>query len=508
MYEGFFHLRKRPFAAAPHADCFIPSASSEHARQTLLRCVDRGEGPALLVGPSGTGKSLLCLLLARHFETRLRVAHLSTSRLATRRDLLQNMLFGLKLPYRGLDEGELRLSLLDRLEIDDAFQAGALVIVDEAHSLPLRLLEELRLVTNLVRDGLPRVRLVLAGGPMLEERFTHPKLESFNQRLAGRCYLHPLNREETFEYVRQQVLRVGGQPNQIFADEALQTIYRATDGIPRLINQVCDHALLLAHLGGKKPVPAAGIEEAWADLQQLPLPWGEASAIESSENPEASAIEVGELRDEPSSSIEFGELELGDDWNATVPSATWIARSEAESQPQVELAFSHHDIFGGDFHEEEVILDRNAALAAAASPVAVPEVELPPARKPHVARPEVAKPLAAKLPSLQITPPEAFDDEAPSFNIVASAEATLSSVIDTLQAEFNPADDPVMPEEPATLPASPKDPQPVQAATLADLPGDDRDILVIETDRRGEMERHGPPRRRNYRQLFSTLRKR
>lgn len=502
MYEGFFQLRKRPFAAAPNADCFIPSTSSEHARQTLIRCIERGEGPALLVGPAGTGKSLLCLLLAKHFETRLRVAHLSTSRLATRRDLLQNLLFGLKLPYRGLDEGELRLSLLDRLDIDDAFQSGALVIVDEAHSLPLRLLEELRLVTNLVRDGVPRVRLVLAGGPLLEERFTHPKLESFNQRLAARCYVHPLNREETFEYVRQQILRVGGQPAQIFADDALQTIYRATDGIPRLINQVCDHALLLAHLGGRKPVPPAGIEEAWADLQQLPLPWGEPPASTNVAEPESDMIEVGQLADEPAASFE-----LGDEWDATQPASSWSAGHQAASVPQVELSFSKHDIFGGDFQDEEVILDRNAALAAAVSMAPIPQVELPPAKKP--APPE---PAVAPQPQLQILPPDAYDDESPAFNIVAAAEASLSHVMDTLQAEFNPADDPVMPEEPATVATPPKAPQPAQAADLSDLSdlsGDDRDILVIETDRRhADVDRHGSPRRRNYRQLFSSLRKR
>jgi hypothetical protein len=106
-------------------------------------------------------------------------------------------------------------------------------------------------------------------------------------------------------------------------------------------------------------------------------------------------------------------------------------------------------------------------------------------------------------------PPETYDDELPAFNIVADAEASFSHVMDTLQAEFNPADDPVMPEEPATLAQPPKDPQPVQAVDLTDLPGDDRDILVIETDRRHiDGDRPGSPRRRNYRQLFSTLRKR
>jgi type II secretory pathway predicted ATPase ExeA len=501
MYEGFFHLRKRPFAAAPVADCFLPSTSSEHALQTLTRCIERGEGPALLVGPSGTGKSLICLLLAQHFETRLRVAHLSTSRLATRRDLLQNLLFGLKLPYRGLDEGELRLSLLDRLEMDDAFQAGALVIVDEAHCLPLRLLEELRLVTNMVREGMSRIRLVLAGGPVLEERFSHPKLESFNQRLAARCYLQPLNREETVEYVRQQVLRVGGQPGQVFTNDALQMVYRATDGIPRLINQVCDHALLLAHLGGVKPVPAPGIEEAWADLQQLPLPWEQRENAPAAVEAGFDSIEVGELAEEEGpASFEIGE------WDATVPASSKGSFALAESQPQVELNFMQHNVFGDGFEEEEVILDRYAALLAA-QPQPTPEIEPPPviAKTVTKAIESASKPQATPAVSRKQEEPK----EAPTFNVVADAEAAFCSVMDTLQAEFNPADDPVMPEEPATLVKPPKDPQHMQAAKLAELPPDDRDILVIEPDRRREdVDYFTTPRRRNYRQLFSSLRKR
>ena len=151
--------------------------------------------------------------------------------------------------------------------------ANLLLIVDEAHSLPLRLLEELRLLSNLVRQGQPRVRLVLAGGPQFEERLASPKLESFNQRIAARCYLEALDRAQTIDYVRHQINEAGGSPDRLFTSDALGAVYQATDGIPRLINQVCDHALIMACAGGVRQLTAGGIEEAWADLQQLPTPW-------------------------------------------------------------------------------------------------------------------------------------------------------------------------------------------------------------------------------------------
>ena len=214
MYESYFGLTRRPFVPAPNAETYIPTGSLEHARQTLIRCIDRGEGPAIVVGPAGTGKSLLCQVLARHFRGRFHVALLVGARLCTRRALLQNILFELKLPYREMDEGELRLSLVDHLEPRSGGPEGLLLLVDEAHTLPLRLLEEVRLLTNLVRDGQSRVRLVLAGGMALEERLASPKLESFHQRIAARCYLQPLTRDETIYYVQEQIRRPGGAAEQ------------------------------------------------------------------------------------------------------------------------------------------------------------------------------------------------------------------------------------------------------------------------------------------------------
>src|SRR5687768_17605052 len=108
MYETFFRLAHRPFAAAVSAVRYVPTQSLEQARSTLVRVIDRAEGPGLVIGPAGTGKSLVCQLVAQHFRGRFLVALLSSARLCTRRALLQNILFELKLPYRDMDESELR----------------------------------------------------------------------------------------------------------------------------------------------------------------------------------------------------------------------------------------------------------------------------------------------------------------------------------------------------------------------------------------------------------------
>jgi type II secretory pathway predicted ATPase ExeA len=293
MYESFFDFNDRPFAASPLVENYYPAESIEHARQTLIRIIERAEGPGIAVGQAGVGKSLLCRLISEHFQDNFDVVVLSSARIGTRKALLQSILFELKLAYRELEEGELRLALLDFLQPGNSSPNGMLLIVDEAHTLPLRLLEEIRMITNLVREGKPRARLIMVGGPRLEERFAHPNLDSFNQRLAARCYLENLRREDTFRYIRSQLSAVGGDPDQIFTSDALDAVQRASDGIPRIINQICDHALILACAGGRRQVNDHGVEEAWADLQQLPGPWREEPRPASG----SAIVEFGELDD-------------------------------------------------------------------------------------------------------------------------------------------------------------------------------------------------------------------
>ena len=560
MYEAFFCLTHRPFAAALAAERYIPTQSLEQARTNLVRVIDRAEGPGLVVGPAGTGKSLLCQLLAQHFRGRFLVALLASARLSSRRALLQNILFELKLPYRDLDESELRLSLVDHLEPRTGGHDGLLLLVDEAHTLPLRLWEEIRLITNLIRDGQPRLRLVMAGGMAMEERLANPKLDSFQQRIAARCYLQSMNRDETIYYVQEQLRRAGADPAQLFTEPALKAIHTASDGIPRLVNQVCDHALMLAALGGHKQLGVDGIQEAWADLQQLPVPWrepaGSPTAQPAAAHPagnEPAVVEFGQLdenintavtqvgpfrsieaasADVQLDTIEDGLSALRED-SATEDSATIPAEFTAEprskegepddfspvdeSATEVELIFhSAHDPFGGDWQEEEVIIDRYAMLEET--------------RLRRVASDE-GRQIGAALYAAS-PPPRPKLAETPEDAEEASPEHQLTATVSELQAElaaFDPASDPLLPEEPSaelaiaaqvTIPAGGIAAEGTSTAasgaarragiSLRDLAGDDRDIIVVE-DKLPPPPATPPaanPKRREYRQLFSTLRKR
>ncbi len=304
MYEALLQSADRPFRATPDTKFYFPSDSIEQARQTVVRAVLRAEGPCLVLGGAGLGKTMLGQMIANDIYGRFDVVKLHASGLCSRRALLQSILFELQLPYRGLSEGELRMSIMDRLSPSpETAPSGILLLVDEAHTLSPKLLEELRLITNFARNGQPRARLVLIGSMRLEDTFAHPQMESFNQRLAARCYLQPMTRDQTMDFVRHQLRMVHIEPGSLVTNDALRTLYAASEGVPRLVNQLMDHALVLGIAAGQCPISAALIEEAWSDLQQLPAPWHTSNAPDESTKATASHIEFGELRDEEDDSF-------------------------------------------------------------------------------------------------------------------------------------------------------------------------------------------------------------
>ncbi len=294
MHETFFGLQKRPFLAVPTLDRYCPVECQEAAFENCTRAIARAEGPVAILGGTGLGKTMLCLRIGEAFRGNFEVVMLASSQICSRRALLQSLLFELRMPYRDLSEGELRLSLLDRLQPSNENPTDGLVlIVDEAQTLSVKLLDELRLITNLARDGVPRVRLVLCGTLRLDELLGSPQLESLNQRLACRCYLTPLNQSQTLYYLTYKVERCGASIHSVFTDDAMRLIHRATDGVPRLIDQVADQALRVAAESRQRPISASLVETAWASLQQIPLPWSD----------------PGSPIAQPATSIEYGSLD-------------------------------------------------------------------------------------------------------------------------------------------------------------------------------------------------------
>lgn len=328
----------RAFPAHPRLDRFFASPSAKSARERIVSCLLRGDGPALLLGAAGVGKTMLVEVIARDVADRpkakrLTVVQLAGAQLCTRRALLQSILHGLGQPFREHEEGELRLSLQDALRDKAISGSGVALLVDEAQSLPTRLLEELRLLANTLVEGAPRVRLLLAGSHALDEAFTAPELQAFSQRIAARCYLEPLSRAETADYVRAHIAASGGDPDAALTPDAYEAIALASDGLPRLINQVCDRAVVMAVAQGEATITGESISEAWSDLHQLAAPWHvpSARAVAAASSPSASAAEP------PIASVEFGVLdEELDEPGAVSDVERSVDPPRAESAPALE----------------------------------------------------------------------------------------------------------------------------------------------------------------------------
>jgi type II secretory pathway predicted ATPase ExeA len=265
------HPSNRPFLAAPRTDFYHPARVVDAALHGLDRAIRRGEGVGLVVGGPGTGKSLLLAKVAESVREDFDVALLSGARICTRRALWQSILAEVGEPYRGIDEGELRIGLIERIRGLAATGSGLVILVDEAHTLPSRLVEELRLLTN-IPTPLPAVHIVLAGNADLEEMLAAPRMESLSQRIAVRSYLEPLDHAETLAYLRTQAKSASLEWDALFEPGCDDAVFTASDGVPRLINQVCDHALVLAAADGRQRATPADIAAAWREIQRLPPP--------------------------------------------------------------------------------------------------------------------------------------------------------------------------------------------------------------------------------------------
>jgi len=322
MIETYFGLSRPPFLAVPDINSYFPSETMDSARTNVLRCLHRGEGISLIIGQSGIGKTLLLRLLGLPFHLDFAVVNISNNRLKTPKAFLQQVLFELQQPFCGSDENELRLLLWDHLRRSSL--PGVILLVDEGQTLSLSVLEEIRQMLNCDNGLFSRFRVAIAGTLALEERLTHPKLKAFNQWIVSRSYLEPLTRAETSEYIlwQTQVARKSeaseakfqafesdssrkfrvdpahrhSEQFPLFDDLARTKVYELTGGIPRLINQLCDHALVLAYETNRsKTIDESFIRAAWASLQQIPEPELETKSFSTSATALSENVEFGTL---------------------------------------------------------------------------------------------------------------------------------------------------------------------------------------------------------------------
>ncbi len=267
MYKQFFHLDAEPFTINPDPRflCLMP-----HTREALA-CLQHGiasrKGFMVLTGEVGTGKTTLLrhTLNALH-RTRIHSAFIFNPRLDII-DFLEFVLsdFGLTPVSRNKASMILQLNrwLIDRYRDGEI----CVIVVDEAQNCSWELLEEIRLLTNLETSSQKLAQIVLSGQPELEDKLRQPSVRQLRQRIALWCRTKTLTLTQTGEYIAGR-LRIAGSTSEIFLPDAIQLIHRASHGIPRVINLICENALIFAYVDQFRQIPAS---VAYAAIQDLNL---------------------------------------------------------------------------------------------------------------------------------------------------------------------------------------------------------------------------------------------
>ncbi len=280
-----------PFPAYPSTARYVSLGSIQEAMDRVCRSIDAREGLALVIGPPGTGKSLMCGLLVQQYRSSHEVVVLGETPITDSAAFLRHLLHHLGENFEATADADLQLALVDRICNGGAAEGGLLIVVDEAQSLSPEVIESIRMVTNIMRDGEPRVYAVLCGGVKLEETIASSSMEAFTQRVATRCYLHAMNGDETQQYIGETIRACGAEADSTITAEAIAAVHHACMGVPRLVNQLMTEAIDCAEDAGQELITEQVIDTAWAQLQQLPSPMVEEPTLVR----EGTAIEFGEL---------------------------------------------------------------------------------------------------------------------------------------------------------------------------------------------------------------------
>ena len=274
MYKEFFGLRENPFNVNPDPRFLFRTRDTEEALACLNYGIQRRRGFVMLTGEVGTGKTtLLNKLLEGLRGERVATAFIFNPRLSVD----QFLHFALE-DYGIHCETQMKSQILLQLNqwLLERYRAGetAVLIVDEAQDLSLELLEEIRLLTNLETSTEKLLQIVLSGQPELERVLNQPALRQLRQRITLRCKVAPLTFEDSRGYISERLRIAGANGGPIFEEDAIAAIFRYSSGIPRVINLLCEHALITSFAEGKRPVRSNTIEVVAHEFEfDRPLNW-------------------------------------------------------------------------------------------------------------------------------------------------------------------------------------------------------------------------------------------
>ncbi len=272
MYEAFYNFQEKPFSLLPDSDFLYLGKRHQEALSLLEYGLMQGASMVLITGEIGCGKTTLVRRLIRNQDLDMIVGNITNTH-QTFGELLKWVMLAFGLDFRDRDKVELYRDLVGFLQTK--YQQGKRVtlIIDEAQNLSAEALEELRMLSNINVDKEQMLQIILVGQPELRHTLVRPDLRQLTQRIGVDYYLDSMNPQETLEYIRHRVQVAGGR-SDLFDIEAIREIYVNSNGVPRLINTICDTALVYGYAEQATTIQKEIIDEVVRDKSEghiLPL---------------------------------------------------------------------------------------------------------------------------------------------------------------------------------------------------------------------------------------------
>ncbi len=276
MYLQHFGLKEAPFGITPDTSFFFTSPHSQEALNTLLVAAQSGEGFIKITGEVGTGKTLLCRKFITTLGDDFVTAYIPNPYLEPR-SLMLALADELSLTLaRDVDQHQLLKAITSRLMELAAQDKRVLLCLDEAQAIPLESLEALRLLTNLETEKRKLLQIVLFGQPELNKHLERDSIRQLAQRITFHYHLGPLTRDDMEYYLAHRLRVAGFTGSRLFSRGAIRVLYRASGGIPRLINIMAHKSLMLCYGQGKQQVARRHVQLAAADtigVRRMRWPW-------------------------------------------------------------------------------------------------------------------------------------------------------------------------------------------------------------------------------------------
>lgn len=265
MYADFYNLKKMPFSLTPDSRFLFLSAAHKEALSHLLYGIRERKGFILVTGEIGTGKTTLCRALLSELGPDTEAAFIMNTFLSET-ELLGNIVSDLGAECSGRTKKELIDHLNEFLLVSKSSGKSVVVLIDECQNLSLEVMEQIRMLSNLETESDKLLQIVLVGQPEVRDTLAMRGMRQLDQRISVRYHLRPLSRKETAEYIGHRLEVAGLRGGLKFTRGALERIYRYSAGTPRLINIICDRALLIGYVRGARTIGRGIIRKAEAEL--------------------------------------------------------------------------------------------------------------------------------------------------------------------------------------------------------------------------------------------------